>query len=114
MSDALKERIMTGIEEMEQVHGIKGGLYFYKKGECSCCYGLPSEYAFQVTENLAGNWGVSLHNGEPYHKVTFDLDKAQATILVRTLRKHLRRTGWRVNWKGTVHDAIMIERPITI
>lgn len=36
--------------------GYNGGVYHYKKGECTCCYGLEGVF-FQISGNRAMNEG---------------------------------------------------------
>ncbi len=113
MSDALRERLMTVIDKMSK-RGINGNIYHYNKGECSCCFGTDAK--FELNDNIPHNWGIydSKDTRKAFHKITFDLNVKQATILVRELRAALKKSGWKVQWGGTTNDAIMLYQQVAI
>jgi len=108
MSADLKKRLNAAVSELNQL-GISGGLYRYKAKECSCCYGLKG-VSFEINENIPGNWGI-YGTGEGYHKAIF-AELADARAIYFCLRLHLEGSGWRVEWEGSEHKAIMIEKNV--
>jgi hypothetical protein len=86
--------------------GITGGLYFYKRNECSCCYGLDN-VDFEINGNIPGNWGI-YGDDKGYHKVNFTSGKGIGEKVIKVLMKHLYETGNRVEWDWSDYHCIMI------
>ena len=50
----MKKEILNEISEKLNKLGYTGGVYYYKKSECSCCYGMDG--FFFINWNKASNW----------------------------------------------------------
>lgn len=62
--------------------GFSGGIYYYKKGECSCCYGLKNKF-FEINGNIPENWGRQ--DDLNYHKITYKTDNTKKAETFRKL-----------------------------
>jgi len=71
--------------------GFTGGFYFFKEGECSCCFGRTDKDFFEVNENIPENWGIHGSNAF-YYKINFKIDdKAKATEFRKIANKLSRK-----------------------
>jgi len=84
-----------------------GVIYFYKKGECSCCYGSEGAF-FQIAGNNAYNWS----NKDDFvneWKITFEPDQEKAEKVAKCLSKFLRGSGYRLKWNKDIGTAMYIK-----
>lgn len=88
--------------------GFTGGFYFYKRGECSCCYGLKNTF-FQVNGNIPKNWGVS-DTGGFYYKISYNIDEKKKATEFRKIANKLARKmfGKLANTAKSNFNAIII------
>lgn len=107
ISKELRLGFKNTIVELMKEHRLFGELYFYKPGECSCCYG-PEKTDFYINGNIPGNWGV--YGGESgYHKVNFSCKTDKAKLIFESLKKNLKSLPVQVSWEGNENSCIMIE-----
>lgn len=103
-----KEKISNLVYRLSEL-GYEGGLYFYKKNECSCCYGLKSGQ-YEINGNIPGNWGVS-GTGGFYYKISYHSDDKK---LNDKFRKDANREAVKIFGKDKVQTAKNTSRAIII
>ena len=100
-------QLTQAISELSS-EGINGVIYFYQKGECSCCYGSKNTF-FQIAGNTAENWGGYKKGLEPKDfKINFEHDQNKADTLAKVLRKWLRGSGFSLDWDGDTAKCMFI------
>jgi len=97
------------VMEILASEGIKGGIYFYKKGECSCCYGLNNTH-YQIQGNTAGNQG-----GDSAGKISFESEMNKkncfnAIRIAQIIRENLRDTDYELEWNGDMYTCMYIKK----
>jgi len=104
------EKLLRGAVKSLNELGIKGGIYFYEKGECSCCYGLE-DVNFQIQGNTAGNQG-----GDSAGKITFDSNMASkkdcsnAITIAQVIREALKDSKYELDWNGGMYTCMFITK----
>ena len=81
----IKSKKLESIAKKLRKAGFKGGVYYFKSGECSCCFGLEDGF-FQITGNTPTNWSKNAD----YHKITYLTDNEKlAKQFIKTCNKIL-------------------------
>lgn len=105
----LEKLLKRAIKSLNEL-GIKGGIYFYKSGECSCCYGLE-DVNFQIQGNNAVN-----QNGDSAGKITFDSNMASkkdcvnAITIAQVIRDTLEDSKYELDWNGGMNTCMFITK----
>lgn len=71
----MKRKAKQLVKELNGL-GFTGGLYYYKSGECSCCYGLEEKF-FEINGNIPSNWGV-YGSKNLYFKISYKYNDARS------------------------------------
>lgn len=108
----LRQAVNAAIKKLEK-EKIKGTVYFYKKGECSCCYGPKDRDSlnFVIQGNYSGNMG---RYGRPYEEngytIHFNMEQKKAVAIAEALTDALEGSGWCLTWTGSVTRTMTIEK----
>jgi len=106
----IRKAVESAIVKLKE-KGINGQVYFYKKDECSCCYG-PKDIGFYVEGNYAGNQGIfgtdPETNGYGYRVVGFD--EKNCVDIARELYLAVEEVGWTLSWMGSHHSCMFIKK----
>lgn len=86
------KKIMEDIILKLNKAGFSGGFYFYKKNECSCCYGLENTF-FEINENIPSNWGIYGTN-KFYYKISFKTGNQKEATRFRSIANKLVKKGF--------------------
>lgn len=100
-----KELMEKVVNELNEA-GFKGGLYYYKEGECSCCYGGNKSWFFQINGNTPSN-----RIGDKfYYKIYYDIDDKDRAEEFRRLANALCGAlfGKSVSKATSIYKAVIV------
>lgn len=109
LTKVIAKRKMKEVIKALNAMGFTGGMYHYKRGECSCCYGNGSDNFFQVNGNIPGNW--IREKGHFSFKVSYNIDNKEEADAFRVAanRLCLAQFGNATEQADDIHKAILIQ-----
>ena len=103
-----RKPVNAAIKELAK-KGIKGAIYHYKSGECSCCYGPERKRDFVIEGNYAPNQGCYGSAYEEHgYRISFEQDREKAVKAASALHAALEGTGWTLSWTGDLLKCMYI------
>jgi hypothetical protein len=94
------------VEELNNA-GFSGGLYTFKRWECSCCYGLEDVF-FQINTNTPRNW----NNEDLQHKITYgdNTDRKEVERFRKLANKLVQKYAFMYRLAKDTSEAIIFKK----